>query len=478
MAQTAQLRTFDVIENEAQRIFALQREAYLKRPYPGLEERRANLLRLEHILVDNADTIADAINRDFGQRSAEESKLLEIFGSVDGIHHARRKLAKWMKPQRRHVSLLFATGSNRVMPQPKGVVGIVSPWNCPLFLTISPLTSVLAAGNRAMIKMAANSQHTCRLLAEKIRAEFPEEMLAILPGVRAQDFSTLPFDHLVFTGSADAGRTVMKFAAENLTPVTLELGGKSPTIICDDFDVAEAASRIMYAKLINAGQTCLAPDYVFVPEGKRDQFVEAARRVVAHRYPDTNARSFTAVIDDKSYRRLRQTLDDAEQKGAQIVPLIPGAVFNGVQRKFPPHLVLNPTDDMRIMSEEIFGPLFPVKTYQTLDEVIAYINAKDRPLGFYFFTHDKQAEQKLLYSTISGGVSINNCILHVAQHDLPFGGIGASGMGQYHNYEGFLEMSKLRPVFTNPRASILPLFYPPYRRFHTRALDFLLRYKR
>ncbi len=477
MAQTAQLKTFEAIENEAQRVFALQRQAYLRHPYPSAEERRANLLRLERILVDNADAIADAINRDFGQRCAEESKMLEIFGSVDGIRHVRRKLAKWMKPRRRHVSMLFATGSNRVIPQPKGVVGIVSPWNYPLFLTISPLTGVLAAGNRAMIKMAANSQHTCRLLAEKVREQFPEDTLAILPGVRAQDFSTLPFDHLIFTGSADAGRTVMKSAAENLTPVTLELGGKSPTIICDDFDVDEAASRIMYGKLINAGQTCLAPDYLFVPEGKRDRFVAAAQRVVAQRYPDTNDRSFTAVIDEKSYRRLRQTLDDAQRKGATIVPLVPGATFNDVQRKFPPHLVLDPTDDMIIMREEIFGPLFPVKTYRDLDEVLRYINAKDRPLGLYFFTHDKQIEHKLLYGTMSGGVSINNCILHVAQHDLPFGGIGASGMGQYHGYEGFLEVSKLRPVFTNPRLSLLQFFYPPYRRRHGRILDLLLRYK-
>jgi coniferyl-aldehyde dehydrogenase len=478
MAQTAQLKTFDVIENEAQRVFALQREAYLRHPYPTLEERRASLQRLERILVDNADALAEAINRDFGQRSAEESKMLEIFGAVDGLRHTRRKLARWMTPQPRPVSVLFATGRNRVIPQPKGVVGIVSPWNYPLFLTISPLTSVLAAGNRAMIKMATNSQHTCRLLAEKIREQFPEDTLAILPGVRAQDFSTLPFDHLIFTGSADAGRTVMRSAAEHLTPVTLELGGKSPTIICEDFDIDEAASRILYGKLINAGQTCLAPDYLFVPEGKRERFVEAARRVVAQRYPDTNDRSYTAVIDEKSYRRLRQTLDDAERKGATLVPLVPGASFNDLQRKFPPHLVLDPTDEMTIMREEIFGPLLPVKTYRDLDEVLRYVNAKDRPLGLYVFTNDKQAEQRLLYGTISGGVTINNCILHVAQHDLPFGGIGASGMGQYHAREGFLEFSKLRPVFTTPRWSLLPFFYPPYKRIHGRVLDWMLRHGR
>jgi coniferyl-aldehyde dehydrogenase len=478
MAQTAQLRRVDVIENEPQRIFALQREAYLRHPYPSLAERRDNLAKLERILVDNADAIADAVNRDFGHRSAEETKLLELFGCVDGLRHTRRKLRKWMRPQRRHISMLFATGSNRVIPQPKGVVGIVSPWNYPLFLTVSPLTSVLAAGNRAMIKMATHSQHLCRLLAELVGKAFAEDTLAILPGVRAQDFSILPFDHLIFTGSADAGRTVMRSAAENLTPVTLELGGKSPTVICDDYDVDTAASNILYGKFINAGQTCLAPDYLFVPEAKRDQFVEAAKRIVAARYPDINDRSFTSVIDEKSYRRLRATLEDAERKGARLVPLVPGATFNDVMRKIPPHLVLDVTDDMTIMQEEIFGPLFPVKTYRDLDEVIGYVMQRDRPLGFYFFTNDKPTTDKLLYGTISGGVTINNCVLHVAQHDLPFGGTGASGMGHYHGHEGFLEFSKLRPVFTNPRFSLLHLLYPPYTRRHTRLVDALLKYGR
>jgi coniferyl-aldehyde dehydrogenase len=478
MAQTVQARRFETIENEAQRIFELQRRAYLAHPYPSLEERRENLRKLERILVDNADGIVEAINRDFGNRAAEESMLLEIFGCVDGLRYSRRKLKKWMKPQRRHVSFMFATGRNRVIPQPKGVVGIVSPWNYPLFLTVSPLTSILAAGNRAMIKMATNSQNLCRLLAEKVAAVFPEDTLAILPGVPARDFSTLPFDHIVFTGSADAGRTVMRSAAEHLTPVTLELGGKSPTIIGDDYDVETAASRILYAKFLNAGQTCLAPDYLFVPEGKRDRFVEAARRIVAERYPDTNDRSYTSVIDEKSYRRLRATLDDAERKGARAVPLVPGTSFNDLQRKIPPHVVLDVTDDMTIMQEEIFGPLLPVKTYRAIDEVLEYVTSRDRPLGFYVFTNDKALEEKLLYGTISGGVTINNCMLHVAQHDIPFGGIGPSGMGQYHGYEGFVEFSKLRSVFTNPRFSAMHLLYPPYTARQGRVFKFLLKFMR
>jgi coniferyl-aldehyde dehydrogenase len=270
----------------------------------------------------------------------------------------------------------------------------------------------------------------------------------------------------------------MRSAAENLTPVTLELGGKSPTIICDDYDVEKAASDILYAKFVNAGQTCLAPDYLFVPEDKRDRFVEAARKILPQRYPDPRSPSYTSVIDEKSYRRLRATLEDAARKGAEIVSLVPGASFDDAMRKFPPHLVLNPTDDMTIMQDEIFGPLFPVKTYRSIDEVLEYVNGRDRPLGLYFFTNDRALEERILYGTISGGVTINNCILHVAQHDLPFGGVGASGIGHYHGHEGFVEFSKMRPVFKSPKLSTLPMLYPPYKPFHTRMLDLMLRFKR
>jgi len=477
MAQTAQLRSIDVVENEAQRIFKLQREGYLRDPYPSLEERRNRLRALERILLENTEAIVDAIGQDFGHRCAEESKILEIFPVVDGIRHTLKQLRKWMRPQRRHVSVLFATGSNRVVPQPKGVVGVISPWNYPLFLTLSPLVSILAAGNRAMIKMASNSQHLCRLLADKFSEVYPEDTVAILPGVRAGDFSTLPYDHIIFTGSADAGRTVMRSAADNLTPVTLELGGKSPTIVCDDFDVEEAASRILYAKFVNAGQTCLAPDYLFLPEAARERFVDAAQRIMPERYPDPNDQSYTSVIDEKSYRRLRMTLDDAAAKGAKLVPLVPDATFNDVLRKIPPHLVLDVTGDMMIMQEEIFGPLFPVMAYQSLDEVIEYVTTRDRPLGFYVFSNDRARQEKLLYSTISGGVTINNCIIHVAQHDLPFGGVGASGIGHYHGYDGFVEFSKMRPVFKNPRFSLLSLFYPPYTGRQNRLIDLLLKWK-
>jgi len=478
MAQTAQLRVIHSAANECERIFKVQREAWLGHPYPGAEERRANLAKLEGILTQNVDRIVEMIGKDFGHRCAEETKLLEVFTSIDGIRDARRKVAKWMAPERRRVSILFASGKNRLIPQPKGVVGIVVPWNYPLFLLIGPLTSALAAGNRCMVKMAANSTNLCRLLAGEFAKAFPEDTVAILPGVKGTDFSSLPFDHILFTGSADAGRNVMRAAAENLTPVTLELGGKSPTVVCDDFDVETAASRILYAKYVNAGQTCLAPDYVMVPSSKRDAFVEACKRILPQRYPNPGDSSYTSLIDEKAYKRLRMTLEDASAKGAEVVPLVPGAQFDDKLRKFPPHVILNPTDDMIVMREEIFGPLLPIKTYESLDEVVRYVNSKDRPLGFYFFTNDKEKEHKLIYSTISGGVTINNCVMHIAQHDLPFGGVGASGMGHYHAHEGFVELSKMRPVHTNPKLPGIEQFYPPYGKKHSLLFKLLLKFKR
>lgn len=478
MAQTAQRKVIHSADNECGRVYNVQRKAYLEHPYPTVQERRENLTKLENILTSNVDRIAEMIGKDFGHRCAEETKLLEIFTSVDGIRDAKKKVAKWMASEKRHVSIVFATGKNRVLPQPKGVVGIVVPWNYPLFLLIGPLTSALAAGNRCMIKMAANSSNLCGFLAAEFAKVFPEDTVAILPGVKGTEFSSLPFDHILFTGSADAGRNVMRAAAENLTPVTLELGGKSPTVICEDFDVETAASRILYAKYVNAGQTCLAPDYVMVPANKRDAFVEACKKILPQRYPNPGESSYTSLIDEKAYNRLRATLEDAVAKGAEVVSLVPGATFDDNLRKFPPHLILNPTEGMMVMQEEIFGPLLPVKTYDNLDEVVTYVNSRDRPLGFYLFTDEKESENKLIYGTISGGVTVNNCVMHVAQHDMPFGGVGSSGMGHYHAYDGFVELSKMRPIHTNPKLPGVEQFYPPYGKKHTFLFNLLLKYKR
>ena len=463
MAQSVQVVQFPAeTHNEAQRILQKQRQAYFDNPFPSCEERRANLLKLEQILVNNQEAIAQAISKDFGNRAVEESKLLELFLSIDGFRYCRKRVKKWMKAQRRDVSIWFAGAGNKVIPQPKGVVGIVAPWNYPLFLVMGPLASALAAGNRCMIKMAANSSHLCELLHGLVSAEFDEDTVAILPGVRGSEFTTLPFDHVIFTGSAETGRTVMRSAAEHLTPVTLELGGKSPTIIADDFDLETAASRMLFAKFMNAGQTCVAPDYLYLPEHKLEAFVEAAQRILAKRYPDLRNGQFTTVIDDSSYQRLTATMEDAVSKGARLVNLIPGHDPDPASRLLPPHLVLDVTDDMVIMQEEIFGPLLPVRTYRNLDDVLAYIKRHDRPLGLYLFTNDKDLQDKVIKNTISGGVSINDCSFHVAQHDMPFGGVGASGMGHYHGHEGFVEFSKMRPVFSQFRFTALPLLYPPY----------------
>jgi coniferyl-aldehyde dehydrogenase len=476
MAQTAQLRGFTEPLSEAQTIFLTQREAYLRQPFISYAERVANLDKLEALFMDNTDAIAAAIAKDFGHRSATETKLLEVFGVLSGIRDTRKNLKKWMKPQRRHVSILFASGKNRLVPQPKGVVGIIVPWNYPVFLLGGPLTSALAAGNRCMIKMAANSRNLCALLHDLFARTFAADLVTIVPNVKGNEFASLPFDHLIFTGSADTGKTVMHSAADNLCPVTLELGGKSPTIIADDYDLKEALARITYTKFINAGQTCVAPDYLFVPEHKVDALVAAARNIVGARYPDLNSTDYTSVIDEKSYRRLRDTLDDAVAKGARAVKLVPGD-FNDELRKFPPHLLLNVTDDMRVMQEEVFGPLLPVKTFLNIDETIDFINRRDRPLGLYLFSNDSGVQEKVMYSTLSGGVTLNHCVFHAIQHDMPFGGVGPSGMGHYHGYEGFVEFSKLRPVFTYPKFGKPDLFYPPYTRVHEMLFTLVNKFK-
>ncbi|MEE4607736.1 MAG: coniferyl aldehyde dehydrogenase [Desulfobacteraceae bacterium] len=459
----------------ARAVFERQRAAWLARPFLSYQERRDALLAIETLLIAYQNDIADAVCRDFGQRSRQETLLLDVFPTVSGLSHARRHLKKWMRPQRRHTSLLFAGARNRVIPQPKGVVGIISPWNYPLQLAFSPLTGALAAGNRCMVKMATKAQTLCRLMAELVGAVLPRDLVAILPGVPAAEFTALPFDHLIFTGSPPSGQAVMRAAADHLTPVTLELGGKSPTVVAPDFDIALAADRILYTKLINAGQTCVAPDYLFLPEGRVDAFIAAARRLVTARYPRIESADYTAITDQPAYQRLLDTLADAEAKGARIVHPGPQAEPVADLRKIPPTLVLDVSDEMRIMQEEIFGPLLPIRTYRSLDDVIAYINARPRPLALYLFTNDKAAQRRMIYRTLSGGVGINDCAVHVAQHDLPFGGVGRSGMGQYHAHEGFLEFSKLRPVFTQAPRTAVAFMCPPYGRIFERVFAWLMR---
>lgn len=449
-------------QGEAARIFELQRAAYRADPYPDYATRIGNLKKLERILADNEDAIAEAISKDFGHRAVQESKLVDVFLPLDGLRYCRKRLRKWMKPQKRGTSIWFQPGSSRVLPQPKGVVGVIAPWNYPLFLVVGPLASALAAGNRCMVKMASNSQNLCRLFARLVAEQFDEATLAVLPGVRASEFTPLPWDHLVFTGSPESGKTVMKTAAENLTPVTLELGGKSPTIICDDFDLKTAAERIVFGKFVNAGQTCVGPDYLFIPDGKMAEFSGHCREIVAQRFHGLEDYAYTSIADEKSFRRLLDWLEDARQKGASAVNLLPGREYEASIRKIAPMLLTGVNGEMTVMQEEIFGPLLPVMTYKHLDEVLDYVNDRPRPLALYLFTRDKSVQEQVIRNTISGGVTLNDCVLHAAQHDMPFGGVGNSGMGQYHGPEGFLELSKLRPIFKQASRPSSKLLYPPY----------------
>ena len=456
-------------------LLSAQKNAYDSQGIPSLEHRLASLNDLFNILKTNQHAIAEAISKDFGHRAQQETQLAELFLCIDGIRYIRKHLKKWMRPQKRSTSIWLLGSGNRVIPQPLGVVGIVVTWNYPLFLCISPLIGALAAGNRCMIKMAANSRHLSQLLKGLFAEKFSADMLTIAHGAKGTDFSALAFDHLIFTGSGDSGRQVMRAAANNLTPVTLELGGKSPTIIAADYSITKAAERLLFSKCLNAGQTCVAPDYVFVPEGKIDEFIAASKIIISGRYTNIESADYTSIIDDRAYLRLKNTLADAIDQGATATVLVPNSQANDVTRKFPPTLLTQVKGTMRVMQEEIFGPLLPIMAYQHIDDVLGYINSKDRPLALYLFSNDKQLQDKVINKTRSGGVCLNDAALHVGQNDMPFGGAGESGMGQYHGTEGFMAMSKLRPIFKQARFSPLAMMYPPYGQKFDRIIKIMLR---
>jgi coniferyl-aldehyde dehydrogenase len=469
------------IPAEFEMCFRTQRQAYLKAPEPTHAERLADLKALSRLIKENQVAIVAAISADFGNRSEFETLFAEVFPVQDAIHAAARRLGSWMKPRRRRVDLLTFPGAhNRLIPQPLGVVGVIVPWNYPLMLSLSPLVSIFAAGNRAMVRMSHNSRRLAELLIETTPKYFAADKLAFFGdgGGRGPAFTSLPFDHLIFTGSGATGRAVMANAARNLTPVTLELGGKSPAIVAPDFPIGTAAERILWAKTLNAGQTCVTVDHVFLPRGKETEFVMECRRLFAGRYPDINGPDFTSIIDQRSYDRLTAALEDARAKGATLVNLAEGQAPDVARRKFAPHVVLNLTSDMEVMQREIFGPILPVRLYDTREEVAAAINAGDRPLSLYPFTHDRATRDFYISRVMSGGVSVNEPMLHVVQHDLPFGGVGASGMGHYHGREGFDTFSKLRPVFQQGRISAVQmLFQPPYSGIARRVVDFMIRMK-
>ena len=470
-----------VIPEAFQQAFDAQRTAYLAHPEPSFAERRADLDSLSRLLKENREALVAAINRDYGNRSEFETLFAEYFVVLETIHDTAKNLKKWMRPQRRKIDFLMFPGArNRVIPQPLGVVGVIVPWNFPLNLTFAPLAPILAAGNRAMVKMSENSHHLAQLLCELSPKYFPEDKLKFFDdgGGRGPAFSSIPFDHLLFTGSGATGRAVMANAARNLTPVTLELGGKAPAVVGPDFSVKTAAERIMWVKMFNAGQICTNIDYVFLPEGSVDEFSAHCKRLFAERFPDMNGADYTSIIDARSYARLQGALDDAQAKGATLVNLAEGQTPDVALRKFPPHLVMNPTPDMQLSQREIFGPILPIRTYRDKEEVARYINSHDRPLALYPFTHDRTLQAFYISRVMSGGVGVNEALLHVAQHDLPFGGVGPSGMGHYHSREGFNSFSKLRPIFyQGPISTIQMLFQPPYSKHALKLLNWLIKFK-
>jgi len=455
----------------------MQRQAYAADPYPGLAARRDRLDRLARMLREHAAGIRDAISADFGQRANEETELLELFTSLEGIAHARRHLRRWMRVERRPVAWWSRPGRAELVRQPLGVVGIIVPWNYPLYLAVSPLTAALAAGNRAMLKL---SEHTPRFgaLFESIlaRSFAPGEAIAFngdAPVARA--FAALPFDHLLFTGSTAVGREVMKAASANLTPVTLELGGKSPAIVTGGFDLAESARRIMYGKLINAGQTCVAPDYALVPRPLVNPFIDACRAATRAYYPTLAVNpQYTSIASERQFHRLAGYVEDARNRGASIHPLHEDST-DAERRRLSPVALTDVSDAMRVMQEEIFGPVLPVLGYDTLEEAIAYVNARPRPLALYYFGARDAGLEAVLERTVSGGVTVNNTALHVVQEDLPFGGVGPSGMGEYHGQAGFDRFSKLKPVFIDGRFSAASLLAPPYGRKFRAILGLLKR---
>ncbi len=462
--------------------FSCLLDAARRDPSPQRSERDRRLAALDALLRENAGPIAEAVCRDFGHRSPAETRLLELFPSYQAIAHARRHLARWMRPQRRRVALWFQPGRAEVRYQPLGAVGVIVPWNYPVYLAVGPLAAALAAGNRALIKMSEFTPATASLLAGLVAQYFSADEVSIVEGDAsvAHAFSQLPFDHLLFTGSTAVGRHVMRAAAENLTPVTLELGGKSPAIIgpqllsAGGFD--KAVERIVVGKCLNAGQTCIAPDYVLLPAGQEKAFVDAARRVLAACYPDIgNTPDYTAVVNERHYARLCGYVDEARAQGAEVLELAPGVAPDAVAHRLPPLVLLKVSGGMRVMQEEIFGPLLPLVAYDHFDQAIAFVNARPRPLALYFFDSDRVRIERVLNETVTGGVTINDTLMHVAQDDLPFGGVGPSGMGCYHGFEGFETFSSKKAVFHQSRLSGIGLFKPPYGKRFERLIRLLLR---
>ena len=456
---------------------ALWRVEQRRQPAPDLAQRLAQLDAVARFVRDHQDGLADAISQDYGHRSRHETLITEVAPVLASVRYAKKHLRAWMRPRRRHVDrMAYGLARNWVVPQPLGVVGVIVPWNFPLNLALVPLIFILAAGNRAMIKCSENSRHFAAYMKAHLGGYLPPNVVHIEDetGGVGEVFSRVPFDHLLFTGSSKTGRAVMAAAAVNLCPVTLELGGRSPAIVADDFDLQVAAQRIAHVKYLNAGQICTTVDHVYVPRDKVPAFVEHVREIVARRYSDIDSPDLSSIIDQRAYARLRDTLEQLVGY-AEITPLLPGSVFDDARHRIAPVVVVDPPADSILMQREIFGPILPVVPYDTHDEVIARINTGPHPLAIYPFSTDDGLINLYVNEVMSGGVTVNDALLHVAQDDLPFGGVGESGMGHYHGREGFETFSKLRPVFRQARWSTFGLMAPPYGRKLETLLKLLLR---
>jgi coniferyl-aldehyde dehydrogenase len=453
-------RTIDSGESEARRIFTVQHAASRSGGAPDAKLRRDRLDRLRSVVAGNEAALAQAISDDFGSRSRTETELLEIVPTLSAIRHARRKLGSWMKPERRRVDPLFQPARAWVRHEPLGVIGIISPWNYPLQLALSPLIDAIAAGNRAMVKPSELTAAFSELLRRLVAERFDEAEVAVVTGgvEIGQAFASLPFDHLLFTGSTEIGRKVYQAAAANLTPVTLELGGKSPALVCPGYDLAKAARSIAFGKFVNAGQTCIAPDYVLVPEGREEAFAEAVLAQVRRSYPDIEGNDdYSGVISERHRQRLTVAIDRARASGARVMQ---HGEASGA--KVPPTLMLGAADDALFLTEEIFGPVLPVVGYRSVEEALAFIRSRDRPLALYCFSDRRRQQERVLDGALSGGVTINGTLLHVAQENLPFGGVGPSGIGAYHGHEGFKRFSHARGVHKVGFINVFEKLGPPW----------------
>lgn len=459
-------------EEKMLELLRLQRESYLAEGEVSAETRIDRLDRTIDVLVANAEKISEAMNADFGCRPRQVNLMTDVTGSLENLKHAKKHLRKWMKAEKRPsmFPLGLLGGRSSIQYQPKGVVGVIAPWNFPLGMVFEPLAGVIASGNRAMIKPSEFTPATSELIDEMVGKTFDPTEIAVVTGGPevGQAFSSLAFDHMVFTGATSVARHIMAAASKNLVPVTLELGGKSPTVISETADLREAIERIMVGKMLNAGQVCIAPDYVMLPEGKMDEAVAIAREVVAEMYPTLlNNEQYTAMLNERHFQRMQKNIDDANDRGAQVVAINPANEDFSVNptQKIPPTLILNPGDDALCMQDEIFGPLLPLKTYTKFEDVISYINARPRPLAAYYFGKDSTEEHRFLTGTTSGGACVNDVMFHMLQKDLPFGGVGPSGMGSYHGIEGFKAFSHAKSVYKQPGkipVTKLAGFMPPY----------------